>query len=148
MKHLKTYKIFESNYHGDGGINDELKYIALDITDDGFNVGVSVTNWNVVDRIKSAASNISIPNKINVFIDKRSIRYDDNRFSEYNEFYLYEVSPCIQQMIDYMESEGYNYEIYVKISDRRSYLDWKENADINKSSLVGYIDMTFTKKQL
>jgi hypothetical protein len=147
MKHLKPYKIFESDIPVSGTVIDELRYISLDIKDDGFNTNVSGVKWDG-----------ATPTMISVFIDNR---VNPGRNFDYGEFYLCEVSQCIQQMIDYMKSEGFKCEIYTMLpirlggimSPHRSYLAWQDipiGRPMDKNCLGGkkisYVDMKFIKQ--
>lgn len=101
MKHLKSYKIFESFTSGEWSqsvLTDEvwndISDILLELEDDGF-----VTNKHLIDFKK--VSNKLCEDVIEIVVNKRTT----------DDFNYEEVKDAFMRLIDYLEPYGWNYSI-------------------------------------
>lgn len=106
MKHLTSYKIFESTI---GETMETLKDIALEITDED-------------ERYKVDVYDLS-PNLDEILVRITKVGYID----------ILGISKTLNRMIDYMESDGYDYFINIDYSLGRKY---KLGERLGKPGLV------------
>lgn len=138
MKHLTTYKLFESENLDFIDITNTIKDIGLDIEDSGFNVVPSVDQ-----RDESYVVTIFKPS---------------SGSSPWSNFYLKDIAKCSMQIINFMISEGYQQPMIFASSNAYGYrggkthIGWgKFDPDKNSEEKyykdeILYLEMTFNKK--
>jgi hypothetical protein len=114
MKHLKSYKLFESKSE----IMEFIDYLNHDLQDDGFTIRKSDTFEFMRDKWKNIRYNDSSfksrRDEFNLYKGKESlvfeivakIRNTDVRMSGLN---LYDVEPHVKRLLDYAKGLGYNH---------------------------------------
>jgi hypothetical protein len=114
MKHLKSYKLFESKSE----IMEFIDYLNHDLQDDGFTIRKSDTFEFMRDKWKNIRYNDSIfksrrdefnlykGKEIEVFEIVTKIKNTDVRMSGLN---LYDVEPHVKRLLDYAKGLGYNH---------------------------------------
>lgn len=126
MKHLDTYRLFESSDE----IVSTLKDIALDIEDDSFSVRVKSHRFGDIEyEIKLAISKVK-GNGLELF-DVKDI---------YN---------CIKRIVDYMNSEGYITYIQIPQNSKFARVVNVSLRDLPKLHYhITYLDMGFKKSKI
>jgi hypothetical protein len=123
MRHIKTYKIFESRFDDFKEIIDNLHDYVIDFKDDGFIVEIKPNN-DIGIKVRS----INVPTS-----DKEPfyllIKGEDNSYIKSKKYIL-----DILSIIDYMKSEGYNTNI--KITDCYSKNKHLSSLEVSSDDLV------------
>jgi hypothetical protein len=116
MRHLKTYKIFESTYSDiPYGLWDDISDILLELSDDGF---LTTKHFDDVKKV----DNKLCEDVIEIIVDKsapfwqKSFNYD-------------EIEDVFNRLIDYLTSHGFKYCIFY--FGEYSYIKFDSSEKIN-----------------
>lgn len=131
MKHLKEYKIFESESNKE--VIKTLEEILLDLNDDGYETSIVESP---IDLSKGS------PNpRIFLAINNSGKKILDLLRSEFGEFYIlwYET---FNRCIDYMKSEGY-IQINERVNDLKPFEDYttEEFTDFYVKNFIEFSDV-------
>lgn len=146
MKHIKNYKLFESNSIQD--IISNIKDMLLEIEDLG-NVNTDCREFKPFNYNKTKASGKTVvDSEIRLWIRPKDADYNDDEFDPNNAFEINDtVIDVYERIIDYMTSQGWaEYQVIYDdgYENKKMNLDEIDRMDIWPSETFG---ITFKKSE-
>jgi hypothetical protein len=150
MKHLKSYKIFESRFIEFREVVSTIKDICQEFEDNNCHCEITPEKNDIHLNIVSLKSrghlgSLTMPFFLEINIDRRIIKQDEKR-SGFGPFPEWFIETC-RRIEDYMSSEGFETIPSIKYPVDWEYLDTVDNLQ-DVSGLIQKVKLEFIPNEI